>query len=1056
MSAAFNELATIISPQLAARLVQVGIWTQEQAFAYAGRARPQARLEVLVGALPGVADENRDELARAVLAAAQGVAGDVERVENVIVQLVEALPASFMPEVISLVRGLSAPRNRGKALEAAASRLPGSLVADALTLAKEVDDPEARAAALAAFVERLDGDEASQVLGIAVESARRAHDPGRVLAEMARRLPRQMAARLPEMAEPSPDLSAAVLGRLADDDPMRAFTELKSLRDSAERWFALEQTALGFARGGDAAEALSAVRVIPARRRAQALAHLTELVSGELGHAILIEVRRIPPEDRAEPLGALARLADAALAKAVSQAATRIRWPAYRLEALIEVAAGLPVDLADDAVRAAFGAATEDPDWGLDKLARIADRLPLSLAMHGLELAARSAEPGQLDAADGGTVGALAARVAELGDLTAATSAVVVMGDAARRAAALGVLAERLPLELLASAWRAIGPERSESGRLGLVTALASHLTPAVLERAALDAEAIAQPRERFDRLLAVASSLRPASQRLAIRLALNAVPDLDDGFPGTVVDALGEAMAQLCSDQMSLAVTAAGRVEDPAARLSALVAVANAAAEPVAEQAWRRALRDAFGLRVKEGRDRALAWLLPQVPRYLQEEVLDRAMRLGEDGRTRVLVAIAPDLEEPLRTTALERALALRSPRLRLKVLGQLVKGLEPQQRRDLVSSAFATLEEDPRAYKKGWLFQATVELASYDESPLNDRRAQLALSWALQRNDPAERIEALAMLAGGLPGSYGTAAMAHALSAASSIANSDFARAVRALALCLPPTDLAVVVELGEHRREPLRRDAAEAVKQRVDEVGREFIHVTARAGDAGSYDTAIAAASLIPDWLREDAIQPLILDLPPAALQRAAGLIGDTDVRCQIALQLGRQGNWPASLEVLEAPIKRYGYYPQAGWDDPGAPIAQLAEIAPRPAFPRLLAVVRSLSESAQAKALPVILGRLPLTDRRVELERALESSDTDLLAAIAPQAASLPKRTVLAAWTRLLREASRRGRTEVYRYVAALAPAITASQGDLTLAIYEAVEDVDRWWATGHTS
>jgi hypothetical protein len=193
----------------------------------------------------------------------------------------------------------------------------------------------------------------------------------------------------------------------------------------------------------------------------------------------------------------------------------------------------------------------------------------------------------------------------------------------------------------------------------------------------------------------------------------------------------------------------------------------------------------------------------------------------------------------------------------------------------------------------------------------------------------------------------------------------------------------------------------------------------------------------------------------------LPELATLTNRSELLGRIAVRLGEGGAWDEALAVIGDILDHYEHA-RASWEQPAAPIVELAQIAPRDSLTQLLSLALRLPEDHQARALPAILARLPRVERRAVLEQVLTSTSTELLATLAGHTADLLMHTVIAAWSRALRSAdlgaqrelrpAKRGsQPEILDYVQALGPAIIALCGPgAAIAIYDELEAVERWW------
>jgi hypothetical protein len=1061
MRAALNDVAGGINPGLSARLVEAGVWTQEQALAYARLAESESRLQIIIGALVQEHGKRRDELAREALAIAQPLVENIERIGDIVVELAQSLPGGFVGELLGLLRGVTNEASRSKGLKALAPKLPPSLMPGALSIARDTIDPGERASVLAVLAANLPPDAAHQVFEEALDAARHLDERYDVLSELAYYLPLDLLPDLlsisDELSDDSPgDVQSAALGRYAEKDPRRVLEQLLAFDDNlrGRRWWeALDRVATALARDGSPQEALDAARAIPDITRGETLARLAAMVPIQARWPVLEEIGHLSESHQVEALEAIARNADDELGQAVLNAASQLDEGMWRVKALSAVALALPASLRDQALRIAFEAARARQDD--DAFQKLAPALPRVLAFAGLEFVTDPAKYTGLHLSYEETVGALATRVAELGEPRRALDTVLSLSANHGRLVALSALALKLPADMLGEVRDAIESPHHEAKRLATSVAMARHLPPTVLEHIFDRACSLKDPVERIDGLISLTPWLPNANRSLGMEVELAAVLEIRYRNPDIMLGALDSILTQLPASLGGSAVDTVVRVKDPDARMSALVQVATQVDGTAANRAWRRVLKDTSRLRSKRQREERFVELAPLVPAGLHEYLLDRTKDLREDARATILTSIADCLSASLLERAITETRTMWQG-TRLRVLGELLQYAVPATRRDVVDSEYAKLETDTRAEGKVWLFTAFLYLGPHDRSEARTRRARSVLQWVLHGESAADRAANLAILAGQAPGSIAGEAENGALTEAASVADEDLPPVLLALAYFMPPARLPEVARFAQIRLPFLPRQDSEGSYKPFLDTGDALGKLTLRASHAGQYETALTMLRLMePRLLRDDVIKALIPMLPPGPLYRAAALTEEVNVLGEIAAQLNKRGAWDSSLLVIGDIVERYSH----GWSShykPGVSISQIAQAIPAGHLDKVLHLALQLPENDQAQMLPAILDRLPRQKRRVVLEQVLSGQNAELLTALTDHLATLPARTVLQAWTKALRSADEVNGREILDQVRALGPVLASFGPDIALAIYHGLNRAAGTPGAGDTS
>jgi hypothetical protein len=1049
MRAALNYVAESIDAHVSSRLVKAGVWTQEQALTYARLSSPQSRLKVIIGALALASGEQQAELAHEALVTAQLLAENVERSSDVITELVQGLPDAFLGGVLEVLGAITNESSRRDGLKALAPRLPPSLASGALTMARGIADPGERASVLAALAANLPAEEASRAFKEALAAARYAREPQAVLVELADRVPLALLPDLLSISRELPDgpfleVSIAVVGRHAEKRPKWALEQLLTLGDdyvSRTYWKALDRTASALAYADFPWHALDAARAIPSAARPETLSKLAAIVPIQVRRAILEEVCQLGEYRPLEAMEALARNADEEFGQAVLDAASHMGT--WRVQVLSTVAAALPEPSREQALRVAFEAAAA-AEQDREALQMLAPFLPYALVLKGLELVTDPTKYKGWHHSDGQTVGCLAARLAELGEPRRALDIVLRLRDATKRADALGALAIKLPADLLGKVRDATEPPHYQAEWLAACTALSRYLPPAVLQRIFECACAMEDPVERIDGLVGLAPWLPEANRLLGMRTALAALPEIPYPNPRPMLEALDRILPHLPASLADSAIDAAMQIADVDARISALVRVARNFDGVAAFHAWRHALNDTSRLTSSGRREKSFIRLAPLVPSALHEDLLNMTGDLRKDARAEIFIRTASGLSPRLLDRAITEVRAMRRA-ARLPVLGQLLKYAEPSIRRDVVNAEYVKLEGNDDAEKKGWLFAAILELGPYDQSEVRAQRTESAFKWVLRRRNIANRAMMLAVLAGRGAGRVEHDVEGAALVGAASVTDDDLPPVLGALAVFLPPARLPEVVHFAEVRLSSLQGRDTDSAYRIVADAGDALGALALRASRAEQYETALKALQLISEIGRSEAIEPLIPLLPSNSLYQAATLTEDVNVLGQIAVQLGKSGAWQPSLLVIGDMVENYRHGSSSA-DKPGAPIAQIAQIVPARLLDELLRFALQLPEDQQARALPAILDRLARRKRRVVLEHAISSRNSELLLALTDHFSSLPARNIINAWTIALQQADQTSYPMILTQIQVLGPAIAAFSPDSAIAVYNGLEVV----------
>jgi hypothetical protein len=268
MDATLAELASNLKPGLIARFMATGTWTQAHALAWARLARdPQQTLQTVTQALRQAGADERDELAALALDTAAAIADSDNRVLSV-ADLAEHLPASLLPQALSIVASCDNEGSRSGGLKALARHLPLQLRRQALALIDQFRSSEIALHAELDLAESLPETERSNALAKALERFRALardgkHGPGNsFIRQTLDRVPLTMLDDFLEVVTGGDDAwTSATIVRRAEQDPEGAAAQIPMLPkwESDRAWLAV---AKGYLAKGERKAALQSAELL--------------------------------------------------------------------------------------------------------------------------------------------------------------------------------------------------------------------------------------------------------------------------------------------------------------------------------------------------------------------------------------------------------------------------------------------------------------------------------------------------------------------------------------------------------------------------------------------------------------------------------------------------------------------------------------------------------------------------------------------------------------------------------------------------------------------------
>ena len=717
IQAVVEDLAAQILPALSERFVRGGVWTRDQAVAYA-RANndAEAALEAISDALSGVTGDSADDSPgpnRETLVALALAVGTRRMTERKMTLFTRIASKGAPHEIAAMLDGIAAEDNEGTRLGGLSEivpHLPEDLLTLATSIARDFTMPTLRAEALAIVATRLAGDAQRDCIDAALSIARSAlashsWDGSDLLSRLASTVPPSHLGAVLDLARQADvvggalqSILAAVFRRMAEDDPERVSADAEDLtghhRDSVlaaaavstarrEDWRrAIEITSQISGWGEDRAEALRAILpVLPAVDDPGFLRELARLRKWQL---VPFLQKVIGPEPLTEQ--------DARALWGVAQS-----WPDKfeRFRACAVIAPLLGTDHVSELLEDILHDARHASGWAIADLAR---GLNLVQVRQAFDWLATRFTNGRDD-----VVAALGMRLVDLGY---AEKAITRLSDARfhfERSRALAKLAPQVPDRLLPAIRAACQPRPITEDRIAARQALVPHLPPdraqAVIGEIVADAAAIPSWPEHLGALAAlVGDGVLPAQVPLNEAIRDACATPYGVTRDGNVVDALTVAgpMAVWVPDLIPALSSLA-----PPYRLSALLTLALAAEAATAARAAQAAVALALA-HPAAIEDTGWDWEAPVTSAAVAAAVL----ALGDDkafSRAAAIFVTFLGSEELAR--AVRRAQEIPSARTRLPLLATLSLAMEPGQPSGQAESSRAEIAAREYPNQQEWL---------------------------------------------------------------------------------------------------------------------------------------------------------------------------------------------------------------------------------------------------------------------------------------------------------------------------------------------------------------
>ncbi len=1041
MTALIRDLASNQRPELSARYVQAGMWSRDQALAWARLAPdPQMGLRAVADALRGDEGARRHELARLALDTGATILDSDNRVLAV-ARLAADLPIPLRGRALEIVAQESNEGSRLGGLLALAPHLPKPLRLEALRIAEEFHDRGIKAQAIAAVAQALEEPERSQAfrasLSVACAVAAESTDES-ALNALARSLPRDWLFELYRLleSESADKASAALLPifleRLAEEEPGAALERVPKLpkwkRDDVRI-----AVVLGFVQKGMWSEAADAAAQVPAfvlEMRSDAWGTILQTVpEAEWGRWVdlfrpLSAHRRIDtirgmPESSGIP-GPLLR-----------QLAGTLDGQPESSEALAAAARALsPAELSG-----IFETCLSDAKRATGRFTDLAAFLSLPQVRRALDAIAAS------NSSIRDPFEALLVRLAVLGEPDEAISRVADLRDLleSRRAEILGRLAAHVPDDRLGAIRRATRPHNVVTECARTRAALLPWLSAAAAGEIAASAAALRNVCDRVSGLSDMIPGLPAAAMEEAVRNLIAALPDLYSS-PSLDRDktlqkgfrALSQALVhcpspEVTEQSISLACDQRFSAEDQIVLLLDL-ASAGGTSEHVRES-LTRALGIAAG-------DAELASIFGAGLTTAHGPVLgDLLAGLHKPGHlVSFLSAAAGLLDSSSKDLAAKRVAALDDAEARLSGLNSLLRHLpEPERER------LALQELDRQAE---W---------SYDPEFVVSAFGALALHVPKARRPPADQLIATfrrlparskVTFAGHLAGNADVAVqvMQEAFAAALRVPERDRPAAMVELASWLDPSQIANVLDDPETQGNAA---LTESLARRAAELRNAQLVVKCLSAEHNGSARSKLIAKVAPE-LRLDML-PAVATLEDesslyqglSALAVRAAELGDISLALHF---LGRKGSTRSGGDRTLETVYR---------------------LAPASSAALLIDRAREMRPSERASVLVELVGRVPARTRRPVIQSIVKDIQDrytpsherlHVMRALTPELTRLPISEIVSMWTSSLRQSATRGREEVLVDVLAFAPILAARFGrEIALELDEAIRlgGVDSW-------
>jgi hypothetical protein len=244
IAAAIADLASAYPRTLAQRCVQTGVWTSQNALAWARLSRfPEQGAQAVAALLRNEHGARRNELGFTALSLADEV-GDRDGSAQLIADMAEDLPPHLLERALELVANEPNEGTRLGGLRALAPKLTPAMRVKALEAARRIMDPSTRLRARLAVAAHLDGSvKEREVDAVIAEARNHAARAGarHLLIDLADGLPservRDVVSLLPSNADPlfRDRVLARVLQREAASDPHWTRDTLSRIEDDAWR-----------------------------------------------------------------------------------------------------------------------------------------------------------------------------------------------------------------------------------------------------------------------------------------------------------------------------------------------------------------------------------------------------------------------------------------------------------------------------------------------------------------------------------------------------------------------------------------------------------------------------------------------------------------------------------------------------------------------------------------------------------------------------------------------------------------------------------------------------
>jgi len=1036
IATAIRSLAQNHLPYLAARYVQAGIWTRDQALTWAQlNPNPERGLQIVLDALRQDKGEKRDELGRLALTTASGIIADDSRA-IAIADFSGNLPPYMLRQALEDVARAPNEGSRLGGLKQLVQKLPRDLRLEALEMAKRFEQPELKAEAIAVVAATLDEPERTEAfhasLAVTREAIAQGEDNEAISFSskgLARTLPLEWLGELLTLLDKEVPSSvqqsvfAIYLERWADRYPDWVWKQLAAL-PSELRDEVLSRVALAFVAKGlskKAMEAAAEISVDFLDGNTEVIKAILKLAPESEWNQCIELFGELSTEQRITVLRELAA-SPTVSASLLRGLANTLMEEQDRLEARAAIARVLTAAELDEVFSTCCARADDSVRSRI--MADLAPYLSVAQTQCALDMLGKADwfDPYQFDL---DSLKALVVRLADLGEPDEALRRVSQLHDGiseSPRAEVLASLAAHLPDQYLPVVLAATRPDSIAIARVHTRATLIPWLPPETVDDIVSEACGLTDPLAR----IRVLSEIIPAlTVEHLCDVGKVLVASVQHVFPSSSLDQdsldlehvlrqgfriLSQLLDRCPSAEVAEQALALAQGEDvsSAGQVALLVDLAS-----VGGTANHVQTALAIAVHIAE-EDLELTSILTEG--LSADHSLVLADLLSEQDEPWRLVAflhaVAYLLDDAARHEAYQRVSVIDDVQMRLTGLGALLPHLEQRRRREAVLTELARKSEwsqEPEVFAR-----AIAVLAPNAPDVVRPHLKDLAA--AFDRLRPEMKVVFAGLLADGTD--FAHELIEKALTAVDELPERERLDAIARLALWLDPLQITHVMSWL-------------SVHQDLD-IAPALAWLIRRAAALGNATLVLELLDVPEDeFTRSELIEETAPKLPLETLSSAAalanGVLGALAIR---ATELGDK-----DLAFLFLDRKE-----EEAWYGEDRTLEHVYQLAPSSWADVLIARAEKLNSRDRAIALVQLIDRIPRNQRRPFVESIVESAaslwDEERLRVIhvlEPELRRLPTSTVVSMWTHAMRRSSEGRREEVLVAVRAFARTLVSHFG-----------------------